>query len=164
MPFSLQKAYIGAPPVGQVDTTAKVPVGTIQPGQDPVYGGGEFIYLRASATIALGNLCAYDSNLRTALPNPATGGVGPLAVAMQAMVSGQFGWFQISGAAAVTAPNTMVPGADVFMLAATPGSVDDAAVAGEQVLGAKVSTTTGTPAAGFGIIQLNRPFMQGQIT
>jgi hypothetical protein len=50
------------------------------------------------------------------------------------------------------------------MLAATPGSVDDAAVAGEQVLNAKVTTTTGTPSAGLAVIQINRPFLQGQIT
>jgi hypothetical protein len=57
-----------------------------------------------------------------------------------------------------------VPGANVFMLAATPGSVDDTAVAGEQVLNAVVSTTTGTPSAGLAIVQINRPFIQGQIT
>jgi hypothetical protein len=50
------------------------------------------------------------------------------------------------------------------MLAATPGSVDDAAVAGEQILNATVSTTTGTPSAGLAVIQINRPFLQGQIT
>jgi len=50
------------------------------------------------------------------------------------------------------------------MLAATPGSVDDAAVAGEQILNAKVSTTTGTPSTGLAYIEINRPFHQGQIT
>ncbi len=62
------------------------------------------------------------------------------------------------------APNAMVPGSEVFMLAATPGSVDDAAVGGEQVLNATVSTNTGTPGAGFGVIEIDRPFLQGQTT
>ena len=48
-------------------------------------------------------------------------------------------------------------------LAATPGSVDDAQVNGEQILNAKVSTTTGTPSSGLALIQINRPFHQGQI-
>jgi hypothetical protein len=51
----------------------------------------------------------------------------------------------------------------VFMLAATPGSVDDAQVNGEQVVNAAVSVTTGTPSTGLGVIQINRPFLQGQI-
>jgi hypothetical protein len=82
---------------------------------------------------------------------------------MSANVASQYGWYQIGGAAAVKAPNAMAPGADVFMLAATPGSVDDTQVNGEQVVNAVVSTTTGTPSAGLAIIQINRPFLQGQI-
>ena len=57
----------------------------------------------------------------------------------------------------------MVVGADVFSLAATPGSVDDAAVNGEQILNAKVSTTTGTPSTGLALIEINRPFHHGQV-
>ena len=49
-------------------------------------------------------------------------------------VASQYGWYQIGGSAAVKAPNAMVPGSDVFMLAATPGSVDDTQVNGEQVV------------------------------
>ena len=93
-----------------------------------------------------------------------SGGKGSVAVAMSINLAGFKGWYQIQGIAAVKAPNAMVAGAEVFMLAATPGSVDDAAVAGEQVLNAAVSTTTGTPSAGLGLIQINRPFLQGQIT
>jgi hypothetical protein len=46
---------------------------------------------------------------------------------MSINVASQYGWYQIAGIAAVKAPNAMTVGADVFALAATPGSVDDAA-------------------------------------
>jgi hypothetical protein len=82
---------------------------------------------------------------------------------MSANVASQWGWYQIGGVAAVKAPNAMTPGAKVFMLAATPGSVDDAAVNGEQVVNAVVTTTTGTPSSGLALITINRPFLQGQV-
>jgi hypothetical protein len=171
MAFTIMDEAMGYPKIAATSTapwtgggTATPPLGSIVTAVDPVYGAGEFIFLKGVASTVVGSLVVYDQNLATTALAPATGGNGPVAVAMSANVANQFGWYQISGAAAVKAPNAMAPGADVFMLAATPGSVDDAAVAGEQVLNAKVSTTTGTPSAGLGIIQINRPFLQGQIT
>jgi phospholipase/lecithinase/hemolysin len=131
---------------------------------DPTFGVGTFIYLKGIASTVVGSLVDYDQFLGTTALAPATTGVGPVAVAMSANVASQWGWYQVVGSAAVKAPNAMTVGADVHMLAATPGSVDDAAVAGEQILGAKVSTTTGTPSSGLALIQINRPFHQGQIT
>jgi len=57
----------------------------------------------------------------------------------------------------------MTVGADVYSLAATPGSIDDAQVNGEQILNAKVTTTTGTPSSGLALVSINRPFHQGQV-
>lgn len=153
----------GSQQIADTLTVQKHPLGMMVDADDPVYGGGEFIYLQGIASTVVGSLVVYDQNLKTTALAPATAGNGPVAVAMSANVANQFGWYQIAGAAAVKAPNAMAPGADVFMLAATPGSVDDAQVNGEQVVNAKVSTTTGTPAAGLGIIQINRPFLQGQV-
>lgn len=137
--------------------------GDIMRAVDPTLGAGEFIYLQGVASTVVGSLVMYDVDLGTTTLAPATGGVGPLAVAMSANLVGFGGWYQITGAAAVKAPNAMTPGAAVYMLAATPGSVDDAQVNSAQVLGAKVSTTTGTPATGLGMIQINRPSYQGQV-
>ena len=148
-------------------TTQKLPLGTIVRGQEVTtvaYGMGEFIYLKGVASTVVGSLVTYDPFLATTTLAPATGGKGPVAVSMSANVASQFGWYQIGGVAAVKAPNAMAVGAEVFMLAATPGSVDDAAVNGEQVLNAVVTTTTGTPSSGLGLITINRPFLQGQIT
>jgi len=139
------------------------PLGTIIQAVDPTYGTGEFIFLKGVASTAVGTLVTYDQTLATTTIAPATGGIGPVAVSMSANVALQYGWYQIGGAAAVKAPNAMTPGANVYMLAATPGSVDDAQVNNEQVVNAVVSTTTGVPSTGLAIIQINRPFLQGQI-
>lgn len=139
-------------------------LGRIVEAIDPVYGAGEFIYLEGVASTVVGSVVTYDAYLNTTTIAPATGGNGPVAVAMSINLAGFHGWYQIQGTAAVKAPNAMVAEAQVFMLAATPGSVDDAAVAGEQILGAKVSTSTGTPGTGLALIQIQRPSLQGQIT
>lgn len=147
----------GFQPFANTETDQRAPLGTIARGTDPVYGGGEFIYLKGVASTVVGSLVLYDPYLGTTTLCPATGGIGPVAVAMSANVANQYGWYQISGVAAVKAPNAMVVGAGVYMLAATPGSVDDAVVAGEQIQGATVTTTTGTPSSGLALITISRP-------
>lgn len=163
MAYAITNNYIGFQALSTTDTVQHHPLGTIVTGRDVTYGGGEFIYLKGVASTVVGSLVTFDQYLATTTLAPATGGKGSVAVAMSANVASQYGWYQIAGAAAVKAPNAMSAGADVFMLAATPGSVDDAQVNGEQVLNATVSTTTGTPSSGLAIIQINRPFLQGQI-
>jgi hypothetical protein len=164
MAYTIQDPILGLQPIAVTDTVQRHNLGKIVRASDPVYGDGEFIYLKGVASTIIGTMVDYDEFLGTTALSPATGGIGPVAVAMSANVANQYGWYQIQGSAVVRAPNAMAAGADVFSLAATPGSVDDAAVAGEQILNAKVSTTTGTPSAGLAVIQINRPFHQGQIT
>lgn len=163
MAYVISTPLAGFQPIAVTDTTQNHALGTIVQAVDPTYGAGEFIYLKGVASTAVGSMVDYDSYLATTALSPATGGVGPVAVAMSANVANQYGWYQIQGIAAVKAPNAMTVGADVFSLAATPGSVDDAAVNGEQILNAKVTTTTGTPSTGLALIEINRPFHQGQV-
>lgn len=164
MAYFFADTRVGAQPITATETVQAHALGAIAKGKDPVYGYGEFIYLKGIAATAVGTLVDYDQTLGTTALAPATVGIGPVAVAMSANVASQYGWYQISGAAAVKAPNAAVVGAEVFMLAATPGSVDDAVVASEQILNAKFSTTTGSPSSGLAIIQINRPFHQGAVT
>jgi len=167
MAYKVLADQIGFPPLDDISLTQKLPLGTIARIQDngeAVPHSGEAIYLKSSGTWLVGSLVDYDTQLATAPLAPATAGTGPVAVALAAVPSGSFGWAQIQGRAAVKAPNAMVVGAEIWMLAATPGSVDDAVVAGEQILNAKVSTTTGTPAAGLAYVEISRPFHQGGIT
>lgn len=163
MAYKIISPRIGMQAIAATDTTQNHALGTIVTAEDPTYGTGEFVYLKGVASTVVGSLVNYDQTLGTTVLNPATGGVGPVAVSMSANVASQYGWYQICGAAAVKAPNAMTAGADVFMLAATAGSVDDAQVNGEQIVNAKVSVTTGTPSSGLGVIQINRPFNQGQV-
>lgn len=164
MAYTIQDPYLGVQPIAVTDTVQRHTLGYLVRANDPVYGGGEFIYLKGIGSTVVGTMVDYDEYLGTTALSPATAGTGSVAVAMSANVANQYGWYQVSGSAVVRAPNAMTPGADVFSLAATPGSVDDAAVAGEQILNAKVSTTTGTPGTGLGVIQINRAAHQGQIT
>ena len=163
MAYTSQFPLAGIQPIAVTDTIQNHALGTEVLATDPVYGTGLFKYLKGVASTVVGSLVMFDQYLGTTTLAPATGGNGPVAVAMSANVANQYGWYQVTGSAVVKAPNAMVVGADVFMLAATPGSVDDAAVNGEQVLGAKVSTTTGTPSTGLAVIQIEHPFLQGQI-
>lgn len=164
MAYVVQNPVLGVQPIANTDTVQRHALGFQVGAVDPLYGAGEFVYLKGVASTVVGSMVDFDEYLGTTVLSPATGGTGSVAVSMSANIANQYGWYQIQGSAVVRAPNAMVPGADVFSLAATPGSVDDAAVAGEQILNAKVSTTTGTPSAGLAVIQINRPFHQGQIT
>jgi len=163
MAYNITTPLAGFQGIALTDTTQNHALGTIVTAVDPTYGAGEFIYLKGVASTVVGSMVDYDSYLATTALSPATGGTGPVAVAMSANVASQYGWYQITGVAVVKAPNAMVAGAEVFSLAATPGSVDDAAVNGEQILNAKVTTTTGTPSTGLALIEINRPFHQGQV-
>lgn len=163
MTYVISTPQIGMQPIEVTSTVQKHPLGTIVNASDPTYGAGEFVYLKGIASTVVGSLVDYDPYLATTALAPATGGIGPVAVAMSINVALQFGWYAIGGTVPVKAPNAMTPGAEVFMLAATPGSVDDADVANEQIMSAKVSTTTGTPGTGLALITINRPFHQGQI-
>lgn len=164
MTYTIVTPTIGIQSIAVTDTVKNHPLGSLARARDPLYGEGEFIYLAGIASTVVGSLVDYDQYLGTTALAPATSGIGPVAVAMSANVASQYGWYQITGAAVVKSPNATVVGADVFMLAATPGSVDDAIVASEQILGAKFSTTTGVPSTGLAVIQINRPFHQGAIT
>lgn len=156
MTYRHTSGFIGAQPIAETSTTQKHNVGLICKANDPTYGEGEFIYLKGVASTVVGSLVDYDNNALTTTLSPATGGTGPVAVAMSVNVLNQFGWYQIEGVAAVKAPSVAAVG-DVYMLAATPGSVDEAVVANEAILGAKFVTITGTPSAGLALVQINRP-------
>lgn len=147
-------------------TTLQCPLGTVVQGHDTVSGtAGEFIYVQANtnmtegqaAVISLLNKCDLASSAAHANSGQPVGFVPNVVVA-----NGDFFWLKISGTikakAAAVAANAKV------MLSATAGTVDDAAIAGSQVLGALFSTADGTPAAGFAYLVGNRMHVQGQIT
>lgn len=166
-----QNAPLGIAPVqtvaAQLDTTAKVPVGTICQFIEDTQGPGELIYLPGVAATVAGDLVEYDLSPGAQLTvrhSNATGSNSgrPLAVALAANVAGTFGWYQISGCAIIN--TTAAQAAGVMMATATAGAVANTADAGDQILNARLTTATGVPAALQAYALIQRPFVQGQIT
>lgn len=165
MAYSINSLNLGWQPIS--DTTAastatnptrQHPLGTIIRALDPVYGEGEFVYLAGVASTAVGDLVVYDQRAGTTTRTVA-GSRGPCAVAMSANLANQFGWYQVSGAAVVKSA-TAAANASVYVTA-TAGTVDDAVVATDKVDGARYKTADGTPTAGFAVLQLSRPSLNG---
>ena len=132
-------------------------LGDIATAQDPVYGNGEFIYLKGVASTAVGSWVTYNADdYSTTLL--AANAIGPVAVAMAATVANEYGWYQIQGKAVGLALAGFVDDANVYATA-TAGSVDDAVVAGDRVKRAKGASAVGTPSAGLAEFEIDRPFM-----
>lgn len=160
---------LGLPAIGSSSSTALVAPGTIIRANDPVYGAGEFIYLLGVAATILGSVVTYNGNSagtptwQTALA-PATANLAqPLAVAMGANLAGNYGWYQISGAAVCATNGTLAAGPGPVYLAGS-GQLSSTGVAGKQMVNAVNVTATGTPAANQAVVNIDRPFAQGAIT
>lgn len=143
-------------------------LGDIVTAVDPTYGVGEFIYLLGVASTVVGSLVTYNGNA-TGTPTyqttlaPSTAGLAqPVAVAMAANVASQYGWYQIAGNAVIATNGTLAAGPGPIYLAGS-GQVTSTQANGKQVLNAQNVTATGTPSAGLAVVEINRPFAQGQI-
>lgn len=137
--------------VYQVDTTERVPTGTIVNAFDSYWGGGEFIYAKAAANVRMGGIV-------TLLP-VLTGGKYQLqateaaitlnqgrsvAFACSTVDSGEFGWFCIAGMVPASAGATIAAGGAVG-IHTSAGQISGTVVAGRGVLnavGVAAPTTT----------------------
>ena len=162
MAYTKTSTAVGLPVVSATvasGTYIKTPaVGTIAQFTDPTYGTGEFIWLNGCANTVVGDVVIYDQYAGTTTLATA-GSRGPAAVAMSANVASQQGWYQIGGSAVVKSA-TVAANAKVYATS-TAGQVDDAVVSGDQITGAVFKTADGTPSAGFAIVQIDRPSMDG---
>jgi hypothetical protein len=140
---------VGVP--GEVHTTAKNPVGTIQ-----VYEGQEYIYLKGVAATIAGAWVTFDEAFLTALMDTDTAAtiVGPVAIATAAIVANTWGWYLRSGSISAGAGD-VADNARVFATS-TAGVCDDAAVNGAQVLGA---IWRGEDASSLALVQIQRPWI-----
>jgi hypothetical protein len=156
MAYVITENRLGQSLIGSVDTSAKVPTGTIVTATDPTYGAGEFIYLKGVASTAVGSWVTYNlDDGSTALL--AANAIGPVAVAMAATVADTWGWYQISGKAV---GKTLASYADngLVFATATAGSVDDAVVDGDMVHLAKGASAVDTPSTGLAEFEISRPY------
>lgn len=193
MPFIKYDPLLGVVDFTSIDTQGPGPLnlvaGTgsgrqsfymeVMHGYDPNLGGGEFVYAQAGGTLTAGAVVQFNTSLsggaivESAVAWAGTANSGDvLGVAMAAMTSGQWGWFQVGGNAIVNCSGAPVAGNPVYWQAA--GVVSPTAVAGKQVIGAKFATapgiTLGSGASAIvlsgtqAVILLQRPNVQTQIT
>ena len=148
-------------------------------GYDPNLGGGEFMYLRYTGTIAAYTLCEVTPSIaggiiiQNAVAWAGTAVTGrPVCVALTAGTVGQFGWFQVQGNAICTVQGAPAAGNPAYWQAA--GVVSPTGVASKQLVNANFATAVsqtigaGTAAtvlsATQAVVTINRPFAQGAIT
>lgn len=157
MPYTVAENMLIGQLIADTSTTAKHELGLIVRAKDPIYGVGEFIYLKGVASNTANTWVTYNlDDWSTTLL--AANAIGPVAVSMSACVANQFGWYQISGKAVAKVLTGFVDNANVYATA-TAGSVDDAIVAGDRVKGAVGASAIGTPSAGLAEFEIARPFM-----
>lgn len=131
-------------------------LGQIITAIDPTYGTGEFIYLKGLDTTGVGSWVTYNADdFSTTLL--AANAIGPVAVAMSACVTGEYGWYQISGKA-VGKALALYADDGLVWATSTGGSVDDAVVDGDMVHLAKGASAVGTPSAGLAEFEISRPY------
>lgn len=157
MAFRITSQVLGSQPIATNSTTQKHPLGTIVVATDPTYGSGEFIYLKGLNSTAIGEWVTYNTDdFSTTLL--AANAIGPVAVAMSACVTGEYGWYQISGKAVGLAASGYADNGLVYATA-TAGTVDDTVVAGDRVKNAKGASAVDTPSTGYAEFEIARPFM-----
>ena len=147
--------------ITETSTTQNLPLGKIINAVDKdttLYGVGEFIYLKGLASTAIGEPVIYDLDAGTTT-RVVAGSRGNNAYAMSANVANQYGWYQIAGTTVVKT-GTVASGARPYATA-TAGTLDDAVVSGDAIDNARFITANGTPSAGFALMQINRPSLNG---
>lgn len=160
MPYAWTDSIVGLPAITVTDTVARVAVGTRAKAFDPTYGEGEFVYLLGVASTIVGSVVIFDNRTgQTTLAVAASR--GQCAVAMSVNVAGQYGWYQVEGAAVVKTAAAVAANTAAYSTA-TAGQVDDAVVAGSGIDGMTFKTADGTPSAGFAVAQLAYPSMNSR--
>ena len=155
MAYHLTSNVAGVQAVADNSTVKNHALGTIMTGEDPDLGGGEFIYLQGIGSTILGSVVEYNS--ATYITGLASIGLtlsNPLAVAMAATVASEFGWYQISGNAAMGKASALSHAADLGV-GATTGLVV-AADTGLIMHGA-ITAQIGTATVATCQVMINRP-------
>lgn len=139
-------------------TNGVVKLGEIVQAYDSDYGSGEFIYLKGLDDTAVGSVVIYnldDWSTTLAVAN----GIGPVAVAMSANLTGYYGWYQIQGKAVGKVLSGFADNANCY-LTSTAGSIDDSDVAGDYINGMKGASAINTPSTGLAELEISRPFVR----
>jgi hypothetical protein len=143
------------------------PLGTIVRASDTAstLGEGEFIYLKGVASTVVGSLVVYNNVAATTTLAPNTANLGQaVAVAMSACTAGMYGWYQIGGVARIKKTAVKVnPNVNIF-LSATAGRVMSTVASGKEIMAARsVNAATVASATSTVLVQISRPFAEGQV-
>ena len=153
-----QEQYTGEQQIEDTSTTQNHTLGHTVQAKHATYGVATFIYLKGVASTAAYNVVVFDLKAGTTT-RAVAGSRGPAAVAMSANVANQYGWYMIEGSAIITC-GTVAADKPLYATA-TAGTVDDAVVSGDMILGMVSKTANGTPAAGQLVAQIAQPCMSG---
>jgi hypothetical protein len=152
--FKLSSPMLGFPVIDDVSTVQKLALGTKARFRDDTYGEIACLYMKGVASVAKGDVCAYDAKTASCVRAVAAGAtsVGPVAVAMGAVVAASYGWFAVEGSVPVASAG--VAANKVAYLSATAGTIDDAGTDGEQIEGMEIMEAD---AGGFTTVCLSAP-------
>lgn len=144
-----QRPLIAHADTTTVDDSAVVPVGTRMIDTD----NNEYIYLKGVASTEANSWVTYDEAYATTLL--AANGKGAVAIAMAATVADKYGWYQIYGSATGKVATGFADNGLVYATS-TGGTVDDAVVTGDLVVGAIGRSAI---SSGTATMQLSYPFI-----
>ena len=129
-----------------VDAAATVPLGTTV--EDEL--GNEYIYLQGVVNTVAGSAVVFNvGTFATTLTVAASN--GRVGWAMAAIGANQFGWYCVKGVCPCVTAAATVANTAVFIVAASPGQVDDAVVATDRIENAYF-VGTATPAGSVHIV------------
>lgn len=150
---------LGLPNIGNVydANDYNVPLGLIVRAEHATYGAGEFVWCKGVASTIEGSAVVYDNKAGTTTLTVAAV-KGPVAFATAAIVATKFGWYQHTGIAVAAVAAAVAAGADVYVTA-TAGKVDDAVVAGDQIVNANFQSADGTPIANQALVNIDRAYI-----
>jgi hypothetical protein len=175
MAIQIIENRIGLPPIGTVQVSSAtsnlqvgqsplaggqaVPLGTIVRADDSTNGEGEFIYLAGVASTVVGSLVTFDPLGKTTALVAATASLDqPLAVATAASTLHCYGWYQISGVAAI-AKTTIKFNPSVKVYLAGSGQITSTAATNKLVMNARtVNAATVASATTTIKVLIERPF------
>jgi len=130
-----------------VDAAAVFNLGQTCKGRDTTTGYiGEFMYAQGASSVAAGSwvLLNYTDNVVSLLGDT---NIGPVGVAVSAVIASTFGWFQTKGRAEANLAASCADNAALFTTS-TAGAVDDATSGEFQIYGARCAETVTSAAVG----------------
>ena len=159
--WKITSPEIGIQRIAEVSTVQNLPFGTVVRARDygsTAYGEGEFMYVKGVASGALRDWVGIRAKAGLTTRATASGVYELLGVLCGTLdATTKFGWAQIAGRCVGNVKTQFADNAAVY-LTSTAGSMDDASVAGDFILGA-TGRNGGTVTVGdlAGEFEINRP-------